>query len=203
MFKISKLSLMILGVGVMIIAFVALYLSYSQSTSQRDTLLKSIDTAQVRLAQIGADRRTTEPKLTQLQQQISDLNSAYNQSAGQFPVMPIQSIEYDNELSNLAEQCGLTLNSLTATDSSVQQDGNFTYIITDFTVQVAGDRTNLLDFIHRVSQSDYFTTASVNSVDLKEQATPTPTATPTSEVPPPVNYYTVDMTITVYRYGGN
>lgn len=203
MIKLTKISLLVLGVGALVVAFIALYLAYSQYTSRRDTLFTSIDAAQAKLTQISADRRTTEPNLAQLQQKISDLNSAYNQAAGQFPALPIQSIDYDNVLSDLADQSGLTLSSLTAADSTEQKEGNLTYVVTAFAVTVTGDRANILDFIHRVATSSYFGTASIDTLDLTEQIAPTPTPTPgAEEVPPPVNYSSVSITLTVYRYKG-
>jgi len=200
--KFTKISLLIIGVGVLIAVFVILYLSYSQNVNQREALFQTIEAAQNQISKISAQKRPLEPQVAQLEQKIADLKSSYDKAKGEFPVPPTQSIEYDNELSDLAEDCAITVTKLTATDSTVLKEGSTTYIATDFTVEVKGDRTNLLDFIHRVSQSKYFSTASINSLNLKEEAIPTPT--PTEETAPaPLNYSTLSMALTVYRYEGN
>lgn len=200
--KFTKISLLIIGVGILIAVSVILYLSYSQNVSQREALFQTIEAAQKKISQVSAEKRPLEPQVAQLEQKIADLKSSYNKARGEFPNVSIQSIEYDEELSTLAEDCAITVIKLTATDSTAPS--NTTYIATDFTVEVKGDRTNLLDFIHRVRQSKYFSTASINSVSLKVEATPTPTPTPTEETAPaPLNYSTLQMALTVYRYEGN
>lgn len=202
--KLSKLGLLILAVGILCIAFGGLFYVYRQRTQQRDALFQTIEAAQNQVSKISAEKRPLEPQVLQLEQKIADLKASYNKAKGEFPNVSIQSIEYDEELSDLAEDSAVTVIKLTATDSSLKKDGNITYIATDFTVEVRGERTNLLDFLHRVSQSQYFSTASINSVSLKEEATPAPLATPTEEPPPVwVNYATLQMSLTVYRYEGN
>ena len=200
--KFTKISLLIIGAGILIAVFVILYLSYSQYVNQREALSQTIEAAQNQISKISAEKRPLEPQVTQLEQKIADLKSSYNKARGEFPDVSIQSIEYDEELSTLAEDCAITLTHLTATDSTVSQEGSTTYIATDFTVEVKGDRTNLLDFIHRVRQSAYFSTASINSLNLIEEATPTPTSTEET-APAPLNYSTLQMALTVYRYEGN
>jgi len=205
MLKISKTSLMILAVGIMIIASVSLYLAYAQFVSQRDALYKTIDTANTKYGQVNVDKRSLQPQLAQLQQQNADLKSAYDTARGEFPNVTIQSIEYDEELSRLADESAVMVWVLGATDSSQQAEGNFTYVITNFSVEVKGDRTNILDFIHRLATSSYFATADINTVDLKtggDVATPTPTPG-APEVPAPINYSDILLTITVFRYEGN
>ena len=200
--KFTKISLLIIGAGILIAVFVILYLSYSQYVNQREALSQTIEAAQNQISKISAEKRPLEPQVAQLEQKIADLKSSYDKAKGEFPNVSIQSIEYDEELSTLAEDCAITLTHLTATDSTVLKEGSTTYIATDFTVEVTGDRTNLLDFIHRVRQSAYFSTASINSLNLIEEATPTPTSTEET-APAPLNYSTLSMALTVYRYEGN
>lgn len=200
MFKLSKTSLMILGVGVMIVVSVALYLAYSQYVSQRDALYVTIETAQKKIAQVSTEKRSLEPQLTQLQQKTAELKASYDKAKGEFPNVTIQSIENDEELSGLAEDSSVTFTRLTATDSTALQEGNLTYFVTDFSIEVKGDRTNVLDFIHRVAMSSYFATATINTVNLTTGGdAPTPGA---PEVPAPVNY-SLFLSLTIYRYEGN
>jgi Tfp pilus assembly protein PilO len=198
--KFSKTGLLILGIGILIIASVLLYMAYTQFTSQREALFATIDAAQRKFAQVSGEKRTLEPQLTQLQQKNAELKSAYDKARGEFPNVTIQSIEVDEELSNLAEDASVTVKLLTATDGSVQKEGNLTYTVTDFTAEVTGNRANILDFLHRVAMSPYFKTATINNLDLKEEPTPTPEAT---DVPAPVDLSTMRIAITIYRYEGN
>lgn len=196
---------MILGVGILIIAGVALYLAYSQYVSQREALYVTIETAQKKIAQVSTEKRSLEPQLTQLQQKTAELKSAYDKVRGEFPVTVTQSIESDEELSKLAEDAAVTVKILSATDSAQSVDGNLTYTTTDFTADVSGDRVNVLDFLHRLAVDSYFATATINTVNLTTVGdAPTPTPTPGApEAPPPVDFSTFNISITIYRYEGN
>jgi Tfp pilus assembly protein PilO len=198
--KFSKTGLLILGIGILIIAAVLLYMAYSQFASQREALFTTINAAQNRFAQVSGEKRSLEPQLTQLQQKTAELKSAYDKARGEFPNVTIQSIEVDEELSNLAEDASVKVKLLTATDGAMLKEGNLTYAVTDFTAEVTGNRVNILDFLHRVAVSPYFKTATINTLDLTEEPTPTPEAT---DVPEPVDLSTMSMAITIYRYEGN
>jgi outer membrane murein-binding lipoprotein Lpp len=198
--KISKTALMVLGMGILIIAGVVLYLAYSQYVSQRDALALTINAANQKYSQVTSDKRALEPQLAQLLQKNEELKSAFDAAKGKFPFAAVQSIENEEELSKLAEDSAVKVQILTATDSSKRVDGNLTYLITDFTADVTGDRFNILDFLHRVAMSSKFVSATINSVNLKMEPTPTPGA---PDAPPPVNFSTFSVSITIYRYEGN
>jgi len=200
--KVNRNTLIILGIGILIVVFVVLYMAYSRYVSQRDALLATVDASQNKFSLVSGEKRTLEPQLTQLQQKIADLNASFAKAKGEFPGVSIQSIEYEEEFSKLAEDSSVAVTKLTATDSSTLREGNVTYIVTDFSVEVRGSRTNLLDFIHRVSISKYLGTASINTLKLEEEPVPTPTPGFEPE-PPPVNFTTLTLTITIYRYEGS
>jgi hypothetical protein len=200
--KISKNILMVLGVVILVAAGVILYMAYSQYANQRDALFVTIDTANKKFALVSGEKRTLEPQVTQLQQKIDELNATFTKAKGEFPNVTIQSLEYDEALTRLAEDAGVTVQILTASDSARQVDGNLTYIVTDFTAEVTGERANALDFLHRVAVSNYFTSATINSLDMNEEIEPTPTTGATDE-PPPINFSTMRISLTIYRYEGN
>jgi hypothetical protein len=198
--RISKITWLILGLGVLIIAFIGLYYVYQNSTKERDVLLQTIENLQRQSAKLSNDKRPLDPQLAQLEDKLITLKAAFNRAKGEFPDVSIQSIEYDEELSGLAEGSGVLVTKLTATDGTAQKDGNLTYVATNFEVDVQGDMTNLLDFIHRIATSRYFSSGSMNSLELKKDleapaASPTPTPLP--------NQPTLHIALTVYRYEGN
>lgn len=201
--KISKISLLILGAGVMVIIGIALFLVYTSNMSEREALYISIDSLQQKYAAVSREKRPLEPQVTDLERQIAEFKSASDRFKGEFPGISLQSIEYDEEMTALAADSGVKITRLTAADETAVQEENTTYFVTEYSVEITGERVNLLDFLHRMTRSSYFTTALLKSVTLTEEAEPTPSPLPGGEEEPPsVNFASLFLTFSIYRYGG-
>lgn len=194
--RLSRTFLLILGIGACAVIFAFLYLNYQQSAQERDLLLDQIEASQRKVSAINAEKRNLEPQVTQLENKISDLNKSFDQLKGEFPNITVQSIEYDEELTGLADDSEITFMKVTATEDSDVKEGNLTYTVSNFSVEVEGERVDLLDFIHRVATSVYFKTSSVNVMTLEDEVPP---ASP----PPTPVLPKVKIDLGVYRYRSN
>jgi hypothetical protein len=206
MLKFTKVSWLIIITGVLAVAFVVLYLTYQQRAQESDALNQTVAQARKVLPSVAAEKKALEPQVASLEQKLATLRSQFEGAKASFSQASVQSIEYDNELSDLAEKSNVFVTRLAATDDATVNEGNTTFITNTYDVDVTGNVTDLLDYVHRVALSSYFKNAVLNTLDMVQEAptlTPaTPTPTPT-ESPTPTAAPTLHLSLTVYRYEGN
>jgi len=180
--RLSKTAWLILGIGIFVIAFATLYMVYSQQSGEQEQLNSSLAVAQGALPQLVSEREDLESQLTQWESQLAQATSSLAKIEARFPES-VQSIEYDERLFKLADDCDLEITSLTASEPSEEKVENVTYSITSFGVDVRGEVADILDFINAIATSEYFTTATMEMVDMdipepeEEEEEEKPTAT--------------------------
>jgi hypothetical protein len=76
-------------------------------------------------------------------------------SEAQFPES-VESIEYGDDLFEIADDYNVSLTSLTASKPRSQTIGAVTYSISSFVVVVHGSIENILDFIYAIRTGDDF-----------------------------------------------
>lgn len=183
--KISKTAWLILGIGIFVIAVASLYVVYFQQGREQERLNDSLSVAQQTLPKLASEKDDWGRQLTQLGSQLARLKSELAratsllaESKTSFP-KSVESIEYDERLFKIADDWGLEITSLTASepgDKKVEVEvgdikvEDVTYFVTSFTVDVKGEVTDILDFINTIATSEYFTTATVElvSIDVPE-----------------------------------
>jgi len=164
--KLSKKVWLIVVVVIFAVALGVLFSIYSGQNGERAQLNDRISNdsktgAQDRLPGLINTRETKEDELTQAESLLAT-------SQAQFPES-VESIEYGDDLFEIADDYNVSLTKLTASKPTNQTVGAVTYSISSFVVVVQGSIDNILDFIYALRTGDDFQlpwSAEVTSVKI-------------------------------------
>jgi hypothetical protein len=184
--KISKTALVVLGIGVFILAFAIIFVMYSGQNGEQEQLNNRLSSTQGLLPGLIAEKEDLADQLAQQQDELDKAKAALDKVEAQFP-KSAESIEYDEELFKLAEQSGLLITELTASEPASEgvKGTDITYDIRTFTAVVQNadsapanaadfelyiDQTveKVLDFVHLVVTTPEFGVATVRLVALDD-----------------------------------
>lgn len=192
--KLSKISWLILVIGIFVIAFGSLYWLYLQEGPKQNELSGQLSTVQARIPKLAAERANLESTLTELEDKLAQVTSQLKTAKVVFPAA-VESIEVDELLFGIADDWDLEITSLTASEPSdlkvaveVETEDieleDVTYLVTSFTVDVKGkapesDLTeeeykayidkavdDILNFIHTIVTHRDFDTATIELVNI-------------------------------------
>jgi len=174
--KLGKTAWIILVTGVFIIAIGSVYWLYLQEGPKQTELNAQLSVVQAQLPKLAAERASLESTLTELEDKLAQVTSQLKTAKAVFPAS-VQSIEVDELLFGMADNWGLEITSLTASEPSdleveveVEMEGieveDITYLVTYFAVDVDGEVTDILDFIHTIVTHRDFDTATVELVNI-------------------------------------
>jgi hypothetical protein len=179
--RLSKTAWIVLGVGIFVIAFVALYMLNSQQSSEQRNIKDNLTISEADIITVTAEKTDAENQLTklngqliQLENKLAEAKSKLNSSKGSFPNR-VESIEYGERLFNTADGWLLELVNFTATEPGDEEVEDIDFTITTFTVKVKGQIGDIIGFINSIIIDDYFASASVDSVNInitEEQENP-------------------------------
>jgi hypothetical protein len=157
--KLSKKALLIVVIVIFVVALGVLFYIYSGQNGERAQLNERLSYAKTLLPGLVNNRETKEDELTQAE-------SLLYASQAQFPES-IESIEYGDDLFEIADDCNVSLTKLTASNPTNKTVGGVTYSVSSFDVVVQGSIDNILDFIYALRTGDDFQlpwSAEVNGV---------------------------------------
>jgi len=183
--KVSKMALLVLGIGIFIIVFATVFTMYSGQSGEQNKLNDSLATAQSLLPKLIAEREDMEIQLAQWEDELAEVTQALDKSEARYP-KSVESIEYDEILFKLADDCDLRIMDLTASepeDESVK-DTDMTYAVTTLEMVVwnkesppstAGnfelyiDETveKVLEFIHLIATTPEFNVSDIELVAIE------------------------------------
>jgi len=170
--RLSKTAWIVLGVGIFIIGFAALYMLYSQQDSEKQQLENNLVLAQAETITTATEKRNAENELTKVEGTLAQLESNLDQAILQlngskinFP-NSVESIEYDERLFSIARSWGLVVSSLTASEPGQESVEDITFSITNFTVNVKGQVDDILGFVNTISIDPYFVSGTIRTVNL-------------------------------------
>jgi len=146
--KISKKFLLVIGIIVFAVVLGILISTYAQQVEDRKKLEADLAEQQALAATLTANREDWEDKLTQAQ-------SLLNTSRAKFP-QSVDSIEYDDDLFEIADDCNLELTSISMCKPTSKKIGSVTYSISSCQLQVKGDVDSILDFLYALRTGDDF-----------------------------------------------
>jgi hypothetical protein len=177
--KVSKTALIVLGIGVFIIVFATLFVLYSGQSGEREQLNASLTKAQGVLPELLTEKADLESQLAQWEGELDKAMVALSKSEGRFP-KSVESIEYDEVLFKLAEQSGLMIIEITASEPEGEavKGTDITYDVTTFEVLVKNAESppatagqfevyiddtvdKVLEFIHLVVTTEDFNVATI------------------------------------------
>jgi hypothetical protein len=139
---------LIVGIIILVGALAGLYTVYSRQAAERGDLSDRLSRAQTLLPGLVNQREELEDELAQAE-------SVLEASAAQFPES-VESIEYDDDLFEIADDCNVAVTKITASPPSTKKVGTVTYSTSPFVVVVHGSVDNILDFIYALRVGDDF-----------------------------------------------
>ena len=146
--KLSRKALLIIVIVVFAVALGVLFYIYSGQNKERAELNERLSLAQTLLPGLIDNREMKEDELTQAESLLAA-------SQAQFPES-VQSIEYDDDLFEIAEDCNVSLTKVTASKPTSTAVGAVTYSVSTFVVVVHGSIDNIMDFIYAIRTGDDF-----------------------------------------------
>lgn len=188
--RLSKIAWLVLGIGIFVIAFAAIFSIYSGQSGEKERLSDSLATSRSLLPKLIAQRGELEGQLTQWQSTLAEATSSLSKTEVKFP-KSVESIEYDETLFKIADDCDLQVIELAASEptNKEEKEADITYAVTTFEVVVqskelppstAGDFetyidetvANILDFIHAIATSKEFNVGTIEVLDMKNLEPP-------------------------------
>jgi len=170
--RFSRTAWLILGIGISAIIIGSVGWFYFQKAQEQRELDNRLSLAQVSLPTVISQRSALESQLTQMESDWAQAESSLAQVTVQFPES-VESIEYDEVLFDIADDCVLKIKKLTASEPGEEEIEGITYSITSFTVKVEGTVAHILKFIETIATGDYspgetnFVNASINTVTME------------------------------------
>ena len=146
--KISKKALLIIGIFVFAIVLGFLISTYVQQAEDRAKVEAELAAQQAIATNLAADREDWEDKLAQAQSLLATSKAKFPNS--------VDSIEYDDDLFEIADDCNLDLTSLSMSKPTSKNIGAVTYSVAPCLVQVKGNVDDILDFLYAIRTGDDF-----------------------------------------------
>ena len=144
--KLGKTAWLILVTGIFVIAIGSVYWLYLQEGQQQEELNAQLSAVQATLPKLAVERANLESTLTELEDKLEQVTSRLETAKGAFP-SSVESIEVDELLFGIADDWGLEITSLTASEPrdnivrvEVEDEDidveDVAYLVTSFTVDV-------------------------------------------------------------------
>lgn len=199
--RLGKTSLIILGAGIFIMAFIVLYMVYSQQTTIKQDLDEDLASARVALPRVVDEsdnwqRQLSQLKgrLTELQGELAHAKSFLSDNQSSFPEL-VQSIEYDERFFKLADVWRLNIVSIAASEIQPRRSGSLIFSATKFSVQVKGNVADILGYVGALASDQNLATIEVTQVTINIPEPETVTGKEASA--------TIDLVIFGYRGNQN
>ena len=146
--KLSRKATLIVVIVIFAVALGVLFYIYSSQNKERAELNERLSWAQTLLPNLVDNRETKEDELTQAESLLAA-------GQAQFPES-VESIEYDDDLFEIADDCNVSLTQITASKPASKTVGAVTYSTSSFSVVVHGGIDNIMDFIYAIRTGDDF-----------------------------------------------
>jgi len=146
--RLSNKVWLIVVIVIFAVALGILFSIYSGQNGELAQLNDRMSQAQTLLPGLTNNREAKEDELTQAE-------SLLEAGQAQFPES-VESIEYGDDLFEIADDCNVSLTKLTASKPTNKKVGTVTYSVSSFVVVVQGSIDNILEFIYALRTGDDF-----------------------------------------------
>lgn len=163
--KLSRISWIILSVGIFVILAGGLGAVYRAELSEQEVLTSQLALTQATLPSVISEREAAESRLEQLKNELKQATSKLDVSKLSFS-KPVKSIEYGEIIYDIAHGLQLEVVDFTASDLRIEEGDVVTYYTTKFEITVEGNETDILDFVHQIASSTDFTTATIELAEI-------------------------------------
>jgi hypothetical protein len=157
--KLSKRVLLIVIIVIFAVALGVLFSIYSGQNGEKAALNERLSQSQILLPGLIDNREAKEDELTQAESLLAASQARFPDS--------VESIEYGDDLFEIADNCNVSLTKLTASKPTNKTVGSVTYSVSPFTVVVRGSIDNVMEFIYALRTGDDFQlpwSAEINSI---------------------------------------
>jgi len=188
--KISKTALLVLGVGIFIIGFAALFSLYLGQTGEQGGLNENLASAQSLLPKLIAERDDLEGQVSQWEGELAKATAALNSSEAKYP-KSVESIECDEVFFSFAYDCDLMIMELSAFEPYDEdvEDTDIAYSVgaaevkvqnNELPPKILGDYEQYIDdtvdkmlaFIHLIAASGEFDISTIRLVNIENLGPP-------------------------------
>jgi len=156
--RINRKVVLIVIIVVIGIAAGVLFSMYSRQVADQKDLDAKLDRARVLTVSLTGQKKDAEDKL-------ASAESLLEQSRAKFPTS-VESIEYGEYLFDIAEDCGVTLESLKFPTPVEKKVGSVTYSVVSLSLPVSGPLDNIFDFISTIRTDPRFASTELKTVNL-------------------------------------
>ena len=169
--RFSTTARLILGIGIFAIVIGVVGWFYLQKAQEQSQLDNSLSLAQTTLPTIISQKNDLVSQLTQLESDLAQAESSLAQAKAKFPES-VESIEYDEVLFDIADDCDLNITNLTASEPGDEEVESVHFSVASFTVDVRGTVAEILKFLNTIATSEYsptetnFINATIASVNM-------------------------------------
>ena len=159
--KLSKVSLLMLSIGMFVVIFASLGISYSRQVGEQQQLDEELSVAEMRLnnVQIKELRAQQDELQMRLDNSISQLNVAKDELR-----QPVDSISINDAFFDIARLSDVTVMSTSSSGIGDDSLGSLECAVLTLTASVAGETTDLIDFVIRLNED--YTTGVIRSAQL-------------------------------------
>ena len=164
--KFSKMSWLILTVGIFIIGAVALYLVYQSETDEQASLNERLAAANSQIPGLATEKSELDEQLTQAEQALANAKASLAAAIAKYPTA-IESTNYGDNLFEIADNLGLIVNEFVATEPILSTMDGITYESTVFNVTVSGDLDEIIKYITQIEVGADFNTSSIDVVNVE------------------------------------
>ena len=192
--RLGRTAWLVLGIGVFVIAFATLFTIYSRQSAEGKELENSLAGAQTQLTKLISGRESLEAQLAQQQSKLNSARALLNSTRASFPSLGA-SIDYDEVLSELADDYNLEVLSMSAEKPREKEVDDITFLVVSFEVKVRGEVNSILNMVRAIAEDDRLASATVEAVDIK-----VPQATIAGEEP---DEPSATIELVGYSYGGD
>ena len=134
--KLNKKVLLIVVIVIFAVALGVLFSIYSGQNGERADLNDRLSLTQTLLPGLIDNRETKEDELTQAESLLAANQAKFPES--------VESIEYGDDLFEIADDCNVSLTKLTAAKPTNKTVGTVTYSTSSFRLSVQGSIDNIL-----------------------------------------------------------
>ena len=163
--KFGKVAQLVLAIGIFAIAIIFLYRMSQGRQDEHEQLTTQIAAAQAILPDLESEKAELESHLNQLQVEMNQAKVSLSKGKANFPD-GIDSIRYDELLSQMARDRDLEMMRLSTSEPGTKSEGDVTFTVTTFNMEVHGAVADIIDFIDAIAIGDDFTTATVELVSI-------------------------------------
>lgn len=164
--KFSKLSWLILSIGIFIIGAVVLYVLYQQQTDEQDELNLNLTAANSSLPMLISESAALQSQLDALEAELAEAVAALEDVKAELP-KDIESSDYGVLLFKIAHDIDLDVWLFTATEPAKIILDDIIYESTIITMEVKNDREAILLFLTQIEVALDFNTTTIDSVTIE------------------------------------